>query len=309
METDLVELRGLLRRMIANCPELRRVGSDTADPGILAEAAGLEGLLTDHREPEGWIIWAPGQDLAAPMVPGSSLRVVVAVARSVESIPMPMVACRPARGMTTLREWVSRWKLARVLLPLMKSPAVGDRLCKCPLPDSSEYVFSAGGCRAGESDGHCRNQALVTAFGVGHFPIMPATLVCALMVPPALLLHFFLGPASFVAASFVVALAATVGCVMLERWSARWFLADDPREFVLDEVAGQALAWSLVGVAAPWWAIPLGFFLFRIFDIFKWGISWVEGLRVRGTIVWDDLLAGLYAGLITLWICSLFPTR
>lgn len=305
METDILDLRGLLRRMASACPGLRRVGSDTADPGLLAEAAGLEGLVADHREPEGWLVWAPGCDVSAPIVPGSSLRVVAAVVRSIESPPFPQIACRPARGTTTLRDWVSRWKLAPLILPLMKSPAVGDRLCKSTLPDSSEYFFCAGGCPSTENVVHSRNQAIVTVFGVGFFPVMPATLACALMIPPALIIHFLLGPAAFVAASFAVALAATAAGVILERWSARWFLADDPREFVLDEVAGQALAWSLVGVAAPWWSILLGFFLFRVFDIFKWGVSWVEGLRLRGTVVWDDLLAGLYAGLLTLGIVSL----
>ena len=96
-----------------------------------------------------------------------------------------------------------------------------------------------------------------------------------------------------------VAIAATAAGVALERWAQQHFFAEDPREFVLDEVAGQALAWAFIAPSAPWWMLIAGFLLFRIFDIWKLGVGWIERLHVPGTIVWDDLLAGVCAGLLS----------
>jgi phosphatidylglycerophosphatase A len=55
-----------------------------------------------------------------------------------------------------------------------------------------------------------------------------------------------------------------------------------------------ALALAVAGPGL--WIIVAAFFAFRFFDIFKPGIHWIEERGWPGTIVWDDLLAGLYAG-------------
>jgi phosphatidylglycerophosphatase A len=75
-------------------------------------------------------------------------------------------------------------------------------------------------------------------------------------------------------------------------------VAEDPREVVLDEVAGMAVALALAGSGG--WAIAAAFFAFRFFDIFKIGVRWVEKRGWPGSIVWDDLIAGVYAGVIIL---------
>ena len=68
----------------------------------------------------------------------------------------------------------------------------------------------------------------------------------------------------------------------------------DPREFVLDEVAGQCLA--LVGVAADWRCVVTAFVLFRVLDIVKpWPLRRLESLPHGVGVVADDLAAGLIA--------------
>jgi phosphatidylglycerophosphatase A len=133
---------------------------------------------------------------------------------------------------------------------------------------------------------------------------MPATLASALMVPPALLIHHYCGGQIFQWIAVAVAILSTLASVLLEGWAGRRFLAEDPREFVLDEVAGMAVTWAMLPPGSPIWLIGVGFLFFRIFDIFKWGVHWVEGLPIRGKIVWDDVLAGVYAGLAT-WLINL----
>lgn len=81
----------------------------------------------------------------------------------------------------------------------------------------------------------------------------------------------------------------------------------DPSQVVIDEVAGQSLALAVVAFAltrlSPL-AIPLSwlaaaFLLFRLFDIVKPGpVRRLESLPGGWGIVMDDVLAGLFAGLV-----------
>jgi phosphatidylglycerophosphatase A len=71
---------------------------------------------------------------------------------------------------------------------------------------------------------------------------------------------------------------------------------------VWDEVAGYLI--TMWFVPFSWQATLAGFILFRIFDIIKpWPIKWVDQ-QVHGGlgIMLDDVLAGIFAGLILLWI-------
>ena len=76
-----------------------------------------------------------------------------------------------------------------------------------------------------------------------------------------------------------------------------------------DELAGQALTFFAVPLLAAWqasvaqiWVTAiLGFFLFRLFDITKpWPIRKLEKLSSGWGILADDLLAGVYAGIVLL---------
>ena len=71
----------------------------------------------------------------------------------------------------------------------------------------------------------------------------------------------------------------------------------DPSTIVVDEVAGMLLTL----VAAPaglGWALA-GFFLFRVFDVWKpWPIDRLQDLPGGWGVMTDDLLAGVYANLL-----------
>ena len=79
--------------------------------------------------------------------------------------------------------------------------------------------------------------------------------------------------------------------------------SDDHSSIVIDEVAGVLVALAFVPhTALAYFGV---FALFRLFDIWKpWPISWVdENIKGGWGILFDDLLAGLFAGVI---IFSLF---
>jgi len=71
---------------------------------------------------------------------------------------------------------------------------------------------------------------------------------------------------------------------------------DDPKEVVIDEVAGFLLTIYLLPLS--WLSIALGFIMFRFFDILKpFPIRRLERIGGGTGIVIDDLVAGVYASL------------
>ena len=88
--------------------------------------------------------------------------------------------------------------------------------------------------------------------------------------------------------------------------------SNDPSSVVIDEVVGQWLALSFVPILTSnwhswgWWL--LAFVLFRVFDIIKpFPANWIEKHIPGGWgIMLDDLVAGVYAGLVSygIWVMS-----
>ena len=76
--------------------------------------------------------------------------------------------------------------------------------------------------------------------------------------------------------------------------------AKDPGKVVVDEVAGQMIALlplTVFALGRGW--IIVSFILFRLFDIFKpYPARRFEALRAGWGIMADDLVAGVYAGVI-----------
>ena len=80
--------------------------------------------------------------------------------------------------------------------------------------------------------------------------------------------------------------------------------SEDPGWIVIDEVSGQWMAFAFIApeiILQYPWLILIGFALFRFFDILKpLGIKKLEALPGALGVMADDLLGGIYAGLILL---------
>lgn len=73
----------------------------------------------------------------------------------------------------------------------------------------------------------------------------------------------------------------------------------DPGAVVVDEVAGQLIAFLFVPWGAGAWMLFTGFIAFRLFDIWKpYPVRRLEGLGGGLGIMADDVLAGLYAAML-----------
>lgn len=132
---------------------------------------------------------------------------------------------------------------------------------------------------------------VATWFGSGLLPAAPGTWGSLAALPLGWLIRLSGGTASLLVAA---------GLIFLIGWwaAAHYRLyadAKDPSEVVVDEVSGQ---WLTLLVADPtiWWHWPLGFLLFRFFDIIKpWPANLINRRDTALAVMADDTVAAIYA--------------
>jgi phosphatidylglycerophosphatase A len=142
---------------------------------------------------------------------------------------------------------------------------------------------------------------VATFFGVGFFPVAPATVASAVVA----VLILLIGTPPVAVRLGLFAVVAVLGTWAAGRTEARY--GEDARCIVIDEVAGM-LAATLVG---PWDLIHAAgaFVLFRVLDVLKPPPAYqAETLRHGVGVMADDIVAGLYALLLLLLAGLLLPS-
>jgi phosphatidylglycerophosphatase A len=139
---------------------------------------------------------------------------------------------------------------------------------------------------------------LSTLFGIGRSKIAPGTLASLV----TLFLVYFLPPywqAPVYVQIIVIAIVTLIGLPAAGA-AAKYFEAIDPKQCVIDEMAGQMIALIMVPHKISLYLIA--FALFRVFDIFKpFPIKQLEKPPHGIGVMLDDIGAGLIAlGLIHL---------
>lgn len=134
---------------------------------------------------------------------------------------------------------------------------------------------------------------LALGFGTGLAPVAPGTFGSLVGLAFALVL----GPLGWQWNVAAVAVAVVAG-VWICGESARRLGVHDHPAIVWDEVAGMMI--TMLAVPPEWWGAPLALVLFRLFDIAKpWPIREIDhGMRGGAGIMLDDVLAGIFAGLV-----------
>ena len=174
---------------------------------------------------------------------------------------------------------------------------IGEYLMLQPQSDNFtvQYIFRKSGLYSKIT------LILSTWFGTGLLPVAPGTFG-TLSAIPIILVSDGLGIPYKVLILIIITAAA-----IWTSGSAQVLLGkNDPPEVVIDEVAGFLF---MLFLPLSWTALALGFILFRVFDILKpYPIKKVEKLKGGFGIVFDDLLAGVYAYLCFNIIFYIFPS-
>lgn len=155
----------------------------------------------------------------------------------------------------------------------------------------------------------------LATFGVGYVPIAPGTfgsLVGVMIYLAVVWIESVAGALMFdggwrtgqITAWFW---AVNLFCLLLFCLIGIWassraseiFEDKDPGKVVVDEVMGQLIVFLFIPFGVHWFYIVAGFFLFRLFDIWKpYPIDDLQYLPKGIGVCADDILAGIYAGIV-----------
>ncbi len=105
--------------------------------------------------------------------------------------------------------------------------------------------------------------------------------------------------------SIIVAL--TVAAIIVAQKVQQKFTLKDPQWIVIDEVIGMLITWAFV-MTIDFPTLFLVFSFFRFFDIVKiWPASYFDRMSHGAGTILDDVVSGIYAGVVTLLIVKYFP--
>jgi len=152
---------------------------------------------------------------------------------------------------------------------------------------------------------------LTSVFGLGKLPLAPRIWA---MLPPVVFYQVlgYLWPAAgpFVMVGFL--LAGAWICVAYAPAVIGAGSIKEPKAFVADALAGQALTMLIIAVFAPpeiCNSMALGFVLFLFFDFVRpWPCKRLRRTLSAGFgVLADDLIAGFYAGILAYILIRMFP--
>jgi phosphatidylglycerophosphatase A len=163
----------------------------------------------------------------------------------------------------------------------------------------------------------------LATWGVGYLPLAPGTWGAAVGVGIYLLLHkasafiyvfaqehawrFPTLEGFHASLMLMIIFALSLSGVWAATRAEKLLGRKDPGVVVIDEVAGQLMAFLFVPFDRTPWMIFTGFLAFRLFDIWKpYPIRRLEALEGGLGIMADDLLAGAYAAALTSFVITIY---
>lgn len=139
-----------------------------------------------------------------------------------------------------------------------------------------------------------------SGFFVGYIPFASGTFGSLF----ALLFLFIPGFSEVLVLSITIIFVFIVSIYTSEKMMKRY--GDDPSVVVIDEIIGMWITILLLKICLPGnlaftpTALTLGFLLFRFFDITKlFPANYFDKLKSGFGIIMDDIISGIYAGIIS----------
>ncbi len=140
------------------------------------------------------------------------------------------------------------------------------------------------------------SKIIATGLGLGYAPKAPGTVgsLGALLIS-LIVIQLFDDPfPNFI--HIILALGAYFkGYFSIKKLTPIW--GQDPSKIVIDEFCG--LWFAMIFIPPQWEYYISAFILFRVFDISKiLGIKYFDNLKTTHGVLLDDVIAGLYTGII-----------
>jgi len=147
-----------------------------------------------------------------------------------------------------------------------------------------------------------------TAGWLGLIPVAPGSFGALAGVIFHVVVCSFLPQSAQIATLGLALIAVSVANHVLTPWAVEYWKVEDPKHFVLDEVAGYLVVPILFHHGHLWQIALWGFLAFRILDVIKLPPARQIDRRMHGAwgILLDDIVSGIYAALFLyfLWWLS-----
>lgn len=137
--------------------------------------------------------------------------------------------------------------------------------------------------------------SLATLGPLGYFPKGPGTIGSLVALPIA-----YMASTTDIYLLWLISLIVFVlGLVAITQFTTN-SQEKDPGCVIIDEVAGQLVTFlAIIPPLMHWHMLLLGFILFRIFDIFKFGpVAYWDRRKNPLGVMMDDIMAGTLAGFV-----------
>lgn len=136
-------------------------------------------------------------------------------------------------------------------------------------------------------------------FGTGYSPFAPGTIGSIATLPLIFILHILDLPFYLFIALLIIATVVT--CLITDKVQIKYSV-HDPGWIVADEVLGMLVTWAFIYPQFDLYSSLLVLIVFRVFDIIKiWPASFFDKKVHHGSgTILDDIVSGIYAGLIIL---------
>ena len=135
---------------------------------------------------------------------------------------------------------------------------------------------------------------VASLFGVGFIPVAPGTFGSAISFIFIIPIFYFYGSMGILLFSVLVFVIGVLASKKVLKYTEH-----DPGLIVIDELLGQSITFLFVAkfTEQALFLLPVGFLLFRLFDILKPGIIGKIDKNIKNAygVMLDDLMAGLFA--------------
>ena len=139
-----------------------------------------------------------------------------------------------------------------------------------------------------------------TLFGLGHFSRFPGTIASFVTLPIFWSLSIHISHTNLI----ILFVILTILSFLIIHLALKVINEKDPGFIVLDEFIGQFIA--LLFCNGTFSAYIVAFIIFRIFDILKpFPISFFDKLNNSFGVLMDDIIAGLFSGIIVYFLYDL----
>jgi phosphatidylglycerophosphatase A len=142
--------------------------------------------------------------------------------------------------------------------------------------------------------------AIGSALGLGLLPVAPGSFAALFGVAAHVAVVYFLPSGWHWPALLALLLAISWANHVLTPWAVRYWNDEDPRHFVLDEIAGYLVVPLVFPGGSLFQVASIGFLLFRVLDIIKVPPARQLDRDLHGSwgILLDDIVSGSYAALL-----------